>query len=230
MGCIARYTHASLSPDADDEIRLLYLEPARGNDNDDDNECECECDDNEKGATTTKALAISRNLHAALRRLRPSPPIRGGGGAPPASPRVLWADAACINQAVAREKTAQVRLIREIYSRPARVLVWLGEDGGGVNDSTDRELLRQLPACLRTALDLLPPEVFEAGELRQISQRVFAEALEVALADDGVPRLAICGDIKFAWEDLARVVYRLGVYGIATIHVILILFMISLVS
>lgn len=33
---------------------------------------------------------------------------------------------------------------------------------------------------------------------------------EVALADNNVPRLAICGAIKFAWEDLASVAYRLG--------------------
>ncbi|AEO62078.1 hypothetical protein MYCTH_2131264 [Thermothelomyces thermophilus ATCC 42464] len=79
----------------------------------------------------------------------------------------------------AREKTAQVRLIREIYSRPVRMLVWLGEDGGG------------RPRCC----------------LRRMSFVI----QEVALADDGVPRLAICGDIEFAWEDLARVAYRLGV-------------------
>ncbi|KAL2179701.1 uncharacterized protein P884DRAFT_318282, partial [Thermothelomyces heterothallicus CBS 202.75] len=105
----------------------------------------------------------------------------------------------------AREKTAQARLIREIYSRPARVLVCLGEDGGG-------QLQREgKPSFLEHNWRPLAHVLCRPGfGLRWVIQ-------EVALADDGVPRLAICGDIDFAWEDLARVAYRLGVYGITTI-------------
>jgi hypothetical protein len=38
----------------------------------------------------------------------------------------LWIDAICINQQVDREKTAQVPLMRRIYSQCVRCLVWLG--------------------------------------------------------------------------------------------------------
>ncbi|KAL2172468.1 hypothetical protein VTG60DRAFT_5222 [Thermothelomyces hinnuleus] len=37
---------------------------------------------------------------------------------------------------------------------------------------------------------------------------------EVTLADDTVPRLAICGDVEFSWNDLASVAYRIAAYGI----------------
>ncbi|KAF2704757.1 hypothetical protein K504DRAFT_111121 [Pleomassaria siparia CBS 279.74] len=45
--------------------------------------------------------------------------------------RVIWVDALCINQKLkdeAYEKHHQVGLMREIYSRASRVLVWLGTD------------------------------------------------------------------------------------------------------
>jgi hypothetical protein len=37
---------------------------------------------------------------------------------------------------------------------------------------------------------------------------------EVTLAEDSVPRLAICGDVEFSWSDLAAVTYRMASYGI----------------
>lgn len=37
---------------------------------------------------------------------------------------------------------------------------------------------------------------------------------EVTLADEKVPRLAMCGDIEFSWNDLASVAYRLVSYSI----------------
>ena len=40
---------------------------------------------------------------------------------------------------------------------------------------------------------------------------------EVTLADDSVPRLAMCGDGEFPWNDLASVAYRIAAYGIAPI-------------
>ncbi|CAH0044919.1 unnamed protein product [Clonostachys solani] len=44
----------------------------------------------------------------------------------PDKPRVLWADAVCINQADPIEKSSQVLLMPHIYSQASRVLVWLG--------------------------------------------------------------------------------------------------------
>ena len=61
---------------------------------------------------------ITKNCEAALRRLRYDD-----------KPRVLWVDSICINQdqSALHERSHQVLLMKEIYSRAAEVLVWLGE-------------------------------------------------------------------------------------------------------
>jgi hypothetical protein len=52
---------------------------------------------------------------------------------------LIWADAACINQTNVKEKERQVQLMREIYSKAQRTLVWLGDE-------------RRLPISLPTKL------------------------------------------------------------------------------
>jgi hypothetical protein len=69
-----------------------------------------------------KLLYIPRNLEEALHGLR----YRDRS-------RLLWADAICINQTDTAEKGSQVRLMRTIYSRAKRTLIWLGR----VNDRQD---------------------------------------------------------------------------------------------
>ncbi|KAM6478082.1 HET-domain-containing protein [Trichoderma sp. SZMC 28011] len=61
--------------------------------------------------------SVGKNLYDALERLRL-----------PDEERVLWIDALCINQADNQEKTQQVRLMGEIYSKARRVLIWLGNN------------------------------------------------------------------------------------------------------
>lgn len=39
----------------------------------------------------------------------------------------LWADAICINQNDNQEKTCQVRMMRDIYEKAERVIIWLGK-------------------------------------------------------------------------------------------------------
>jgi hypothetical protein len=46
------------------------------------------------------------------------------------TPRILWIDAVCINQADDRERSQQVGLMGEIYRSAQRVTVWLGEEEG----------------------------------------------------------------------------------------------------
>ncbi|KAK2760563.1 hypothetical protein CKAH01_05249 [Colletotrichum kahawae] len=43
-------------------------------------------------------------------------------------PRIIWADAVCINQQDNREKSSQIPLMADIYRRAESVLVWLGKD------------------------------------------------------------------------------------------------------
>jgi hypothetical protein len=56
------------------------------------------------------------NLCAALKRMRFD-----------LKPCTLWVDAVCINQAEKSEKSAQVRMMRDIYEHADEVTVWLGE-------------------------------------------------------------------------------------------------------
>lgn len=62
-------------------------------------------------------FAITSNCAAALRRLR----LRGG-------PRVLWVDSICIDQTNIGERSHQVSMMRDIYSRAESVAIFLGGD------------------------------------------------------------------------------------------------------
>ncbi|KIW17677.1 hypothetical protein PV08_04872 [Exophiala spinifera] len=64
-----------------------------------------------------RQLSIGPNLAAALHRLRDS-----------TEPRLLWVDAACINQRDKDEKSHQVRQMGNLYESAKRVLIWVGED------------------------------------------------------------------------------------------------------
>ncbi|KIM96069.1 hypothetical protein OIDMADRAFT_90441, partial [Oidiodendron maius Zn] len=60
---------------------------------------------------------VTKNLYLALECVRS-----------PTDEKVLWADAICINQEDPAERSAQVRIMRDIYERAHRVLVWLGRE------------------------------------------------------------------------------------------------------
>ncbi|PVH78200.1 hypothetical protein DL98DRAFT_377834, partial [Cadophora sp. DSE1049] len=60
-------------------------------------------------------IQITANLDDALRQLRY-----------PDRPRLLWVDAISINQDDLAERSRQVRIMREIYTNAAQVVIWLG--------------------------------------------------------------------------------------------------------
>ena len=62
-------------------------------------------------------LSVPRTLHDALIHLRD-----------PAKPRYVWADRACTNHADEKERSHQARLMRLIFKRAERVVIWLGAD------------------------------------------------------------------------------------------------------
>ncbi|KAJ9644140.1 hypothetical protein H2199_004008 [Coniosporium tulheliwenetii] len=80
-----------------------------------------------------KPLSVSASCAAALHRLRQR-----------FSSRLLWIDQICINQPDAVEKSHQLVLMGEIYSKAQAVVIWLGER----TDESDRALqhLRELEA------------------------------------------------------------------------------------
>jgi hypothetical protein len=65
----------------------------------------------------SQAVSVPRNLANALRRLRHA-----------GRRRYIWADAVCINQSDLSERGQQVSIMRNIYTKARRVLVWLGQD------------------------------------------------------------------------------------------------------
>jgi hypothetical protein len=71
-------------------------------------------------------LAITSNLAAALRQLRPENGLRR-----------LWVDAICINQSDDAEKGHQVMLMAQIYSSTIRTLAWLGEGNSEIHAAVD---------------------------------------------------------------------------------------------
>jgi hypothetical protein len=64
-------------------------------------------------------MAIRQNLHDAFLALRNEH-----------EPRVLWADAICIDQSSLEERERQVQFMDSIYQRAATVLIWLGGADG----------------------------------------------------------------------------------------------------
>lgn len=78
-------------------------------------------------------FAITSNCAAALRRLR----LRGGT-------RVVWIDAICIDQTNTGERSHQVSMMRDIYSRAESVAIYLGGDPGQHVDTPAGRLMQRL--------------------------------------------------------------------------------------
>ena len=64
----------------------------------------------------------SPNLASALQHLRSKNELAS-----------LWADAVCINQADASEKTMQLLIMEDIYREAERFIVWLGKESDNSN-------------------------------------------------------------------------------------------------
>lgn len=78
-------------------------------------------------------LLITSNCAAALRRLRSGHVVQ-----------TLWVDSICINQSSTREKSHQVGLMRDIFSRASNVKIFLGDD----EDTPDAHLLKETSESL----------------------------------------------------------------------------------
>jgi hypothetical protein len=68
-------------------------------------------------------LRIAKNCESALLRLR----LTGLN-------RRLWIDSICMNQRDTRERNLQVSIMKDIYSRASRVLIYAGETGDGSDE------------------------------------------------------------------------------------------------
>lgn len=61
---------------------------------------------------------VTLNLYSALHNLRDTTTVL-----------TIWVDSLCIDQGNERERTRQVRMMREIYSNSKEVIIWLGTGG-----------------------------------------------------------------------------------------------------
>ncbi|KAH4036490.1 hypothetical protein HBI56_114100 [Parastagonospora nodorum] len=145
---IIPYTYEPLPKDAD-FIRLMHLEPAL----DSEAPLHFTFTSNDIGSLVAQYEAISytwgepkldyalhvngsstcvmvtKNLDSALRKLRHSK-----------TPRILWADAVCINQSDNEEKSRQIPLMTKIFRGASRVLAWLD---GGADEEKGMQLLNK---------------------------------------------------------------------------------------
>lgn len=78
-----------------------------------------------------EALPITRNCAAALRRLRSRQ-----------DDVVIWVDAICIDQDNIGERSHQVGLMRDVYSRARKVVAFLGDDGD--NQTPESQLMHRM--------------------------------------------------------------------------------------
>jgi hypothetical protein len=124
---------ASMDPLLQDHFRLLYLEHG-----DKDSAIHCRLATFElQSAPTYEALSytwgalvfdheitcndlplrVTANLYEALHYLRQSD-----------VERIMWIDAVCIDQTNLPERTAQVRMMKDIYSKSDHTVIWLGKE------------------------------------------------------------------------------------------------------
>ncbi|KAI1819635.1 heterokaryon incompatibility protein-domain-containing protein [Xylaria intraflava] len=112
-------------------------------------------------------------------------------------PRMLWADAICINQADATEKGGQVLLMPHIYSQATSTLVWLG-----VADDPDFGLVPpNVGASISQALEWLPELDPDVNVTEAVFQTLYSDS--VRLHDEGKPNL-----LDHDWAPLAALMTR----------------------
>lgn len=134
---MAQYHYETL---ADDEIRLLYLEPGRSTEvlkadlqhvssaslptYETVSYCWGDVARSEIIEIGGKTLAIPKGTAQALLRFRD-----------PYHMKTLWIDAVCINQDDLTERSVHVAKMHKIYASGEKNLIWIGEDDGTVADA-----------------------------------------------------------------------------------------------
>ncbi|KAH6684749.1 heterokaryon incompatibility protein-domain-containing protein [Halenospora varia] len=147
-------------------------------------------------------FAIPSRLEAALRTVRN-----------PDSPRIVWADAICIDQCNETEKEQQVQLMRTIFSSARKTLIFLGDETEKREQKLSKFAMTTLKiglAVLRRRVDLrdsplVPIWDFEKQKYRNLAPFTSEFYLE------------LIGMLRVAWFQRAWVVQEVAVSSKATI-------------
>ncbi|KAI7360823.1 hypothetical protein KC354_g8565 [Hortaea werneckii] len=118
-------------------------------------------DGREALACNSDLLHVKHNLEQALFALRF-----------PDRPRFLWVDAVCINQKDYEERAQQVRIMRQIYAKAERVVIWLGPRSP--NDEHALRLARNL-GRLSTSREPSPEDHFALFWDQSVVKALIAE-------------------------------------------------------
>ena len=111
------------------------------------------------------SLLVTKNLLAALSRIHKHCGVESDWPEPPA---FLWIDAICINQQDTVEKQHQIRLMRDIYTGAAEVIMWVGE--WSEDDREVLPLIEQWAKVTRLAL-------YECCMQRRLEKDAIVEAI-----------------------------------------------------
>ncbi|KAH7204647.1 heterokaryon incompatibility protein-domain-containing protein [Fusarium oxysporum] len=118
-----------------------------------------------------EAFQVTENLLSALQHLRNEH-----------SERTLWIDAICINQKDLEERQSQVKLMKDLYTKSQRVVIWLGPDpaSDGINHlfeliPTTENLA--LPHISKSGREFFEKHVIPAGGWYQAEDKASSEAL-----------------------------------------------------
>lgn len=143
-------------------------------------------------------LNITHNVDSLLRHFRAK-----------SSPRYLWIDAICLNQADDEEKSIQVGLMADIYRQARRVLIWLGDASPDNEVQLVFTFLKRLTCIKHISIsemiiqDLIE-DIFKHSELTKIQELLrrpwFSRRWiiqEVALGHDSIVQ---CGSFYISWH------------------------------
>ncbi|KAK0701314.1 heterokaryon incompatibility protein-domain-containing protein, partial [Lasiosphaeris hirsuta] len=133
----------------------------------------------------------------------------------PDRPRVLWVDALCINQKDNDEKSAQVMMMGDIYSRAIRTVIWLGpaEYTSDIALAFIRKTfddLIQSPGIMRDLLEGIDNDE-QRGSVALLPQREWWTRIwiiqELCLSKEAI---VVCGNSLVPWEAMTFAVAELG--------------------
>ncbi|KAI0015112.1 heterokaryon incompatibility protein-domain-containing protein [Xylariomycetidae sp. FL0641] len=138
-----------------------------------------------------KPFQVSPSLHQALVRIRRAQQVR-----------TVWIDAICMNQTDYAERASQVTLMRDVYSKAERVIIWLEDDAPFGLDQ-----------ILRTGIEA---HTIHYGATRVVSRllerhwwtRVWV-IQELVLAREAV---ILCGQYELGWDAFCHLVRRVRLH------------------